>query len=492
VAARATPPHRQEQAATAAHGRWVALAGVAVVGFGIGIGFGGGTKAPHARAQSRPSPMRDARPGAEPQAACEPYTQMLPVDIPASQRAVCGDGRARRGKRSCWRECTSGCPGESGCGEVQCLEGRELCDGRDVAGASCTGLGFAGGTLRCAADCTGYDVSGCSACAPGADVRCGALPLGAGAGAPVLAENGADAAVVWASGSAGGRTLHFARIDARARAASVLLPIADSRGELALAGSSGGFLLAYASPEGTFVGRVDREGALMAAPRRVAEPFDALELVRLEALAGGSAITALFLGSGPEPQALFLDGDGIALGAPPRGLVFHGVGARTRVFIVPFPRTNPEALVDGDVYETEAASGDTVLARVVRGRATVQILRTGQPFGGRMASGSDVDLTLGRGGTHRLVMREVAGRFEDSFTPPETAPLLRTGSLTTGDASTRTLARHASVHAWTAMYASNGQRIEAALVGTPGQAESLAIALVRAPRSSARGARRGR
>jgi hypothetical protein len=308
----------------------------------------------------------------------------------------------------------------------------------------------------------------------------------------VLAENGADAAVVWASGSEGGRTLTFARIDARARAAAVLLPIAGSRGEIALTGGSGGFLFAYASAEGTFVARIDREGALMGAPRRVAEPFDALELVRLDALAGGSAITALFLGSGPEPQALFLDGDGVPLGAPPRGLVFHGVGARTRVFVVPFPRTNPEALVDGDVYETEAASGDTVLARVVRGRSTVQILRAGQPFGGRMASGSDVDLTLGRGGTHRLVMRETSDRFEDTFTPLDAAPLVRSGPLASGFSVPRTLSRHGAVHAWTATYAGDGQRIEVALVGAPGQAESLAIALVRAPRSNTRAPRRAR
>jgi hypothetical protein len=424
----------------------------------------------------------------EPQRGCDPYTQMLPVDIPASQRVMCGDGRARRGKRACWRECASGCPNVSGCSEVQCLEGRELCDGRDLAGASCAQLGFAGGTLRCTADCAGYDVSGCSTCAPSAGVRCGALALGAGAGTPVLAENGADVAVVWASGQAGGRTLHFARIDERARAVSALLPFAETRGELALAGSSGGFLFGFATAEGTFVARIDREGALMAPPRRVADADDTLELVRLEALAGGSAITALFLGGGPEPRALFLDGDGVPLDAPPRGLVFHGLGVRTRVFVVPFPRARADALVAGDVYETEASSGDTVVARVLRGRSVVQVLRAGQPFGGRMASGADVDLTLGRDGTHRLVMRESAGRFEDTFTAADNTPLTRTGTLTTGDAAPRALVQHGSVRAWTAMNTGAGQRIEVALVGAPGQAESLAIARIRA----ARGGRRAR
>jgi hypothetical protein len=417
---------------------------------------------------------------------------MLPVDIPASQRALCGDGRARRGKRSCWRECTSGCPGMEGCGDVQCLEGRELCDGRDLAGASCRTVGLAGGALRCTADCAGFDVSGCSACAPSADVRCGAVALGTGTGTPVLADNGADVAAVWASGSAGGRTLHFARIDEGARAVTALLPIAGTRGELALAGHSGGFVLAFASAEGTFVARVDRDGQLIAAPRRVDEAYDALELVRLEPLAGGSAILVLFVGSGPEPRARFLDGDGGPLDAPPRGLVFHGQGARTRVFVVPFPRASADALVAGDVYETEAASGDTVFARVLRGRSVVQFLREGQPFGGRMAGGAEVDLALGRDGAHRLAMRERSGGFEDSFTPAGGAPLARSGALQSGEPAARTLLRHASVRAWTALTLADGQRVEAAIVGTPGQAESLSIARVRAPRRNARAPRRGR
>lgn len=43
-------------------------------------------------------------------------------------------------------------------------EDNEVCDGADLAGATCEALdGFVGGTLACAADCSGYDSSACEA-----------------------------------------------------------------------------------------------------------------------------------------------------------------------------------------------------------------------------------------------------------------------------------------------------------------------------------------
>jgi hypothetical protein len=75
----------------------VALA--AVVLAGLGLAPAGNPTCPVARAQSRTD---SGTTGGDPRETtgapgCDPYTQMLPVDIPASQRAVCGDGRARRG-----------------------------------------------------------------------------------------------------------------------------------------------------------------------------------------------------------------------------------------------------------------------------------------------------------------------------------------------------------------------------------------------------------
>ncbi len=42
----------------------------------------------------------------------------------------------------------------------------EACDGTDLGGATCSLLGFIGGTLRCGDDCN-YDTSGCSSCGDG-------------------------------------------------------------------------------------------------------------------------------------------------------------------------------------------------------------------------------------------------------------------------------------------------------------------------------------
>ena len=58
----------------------------------------------------------------------------------------------------------SGCAGSNTSG-VACgndwIDDGEQCDSIDLAGQTCAGLGFSGGTLACKADCT-FDTSGCS------------------------------------------------------------------------------------------------------------------------------------------------------------------------------------------------------------------------------------------------------------------------------------------------------------------------------------------
>ena len=51
--------------------------------------------------------------------------------------------------------------GSSTCGNGVAEQG-ETCDGQDLAGTSCTSLGFDGGVLACTADCSSFDVSGCT------------------------------------------------------------------------------------------------------------------------------------------------------------------------------------------------------------------------------------------------------------------------------------------------------------------------------------------
>ena len=63
------------------------------------------------------------------------------------------------------------CPGDGGYGIVDegcgsacgndAIETCEVCDGTDLGGETCEGLGFDGGDLACLPDCSGYDTSGC-------------------------------------------------------------------------------------------------------------------------------------------------------------------------------------------------------------------------------------------------------------------------------------------------------------------------------------------
>lgn len=88
----------------------------------------------------------------------------------AEDADVCGDGVCAGGETqaTCCVDC--GCPQGSGCDgsictdESSCGDGTadpdEACDGADLAGASCAGLGFDGGELGCKGDCT-LNTSGC-------------------------------------------------------------------------------------------------------------------------------------------------------------------------------------------------------------------------------------------------------------------------------------------------------------------------------------------
>lgn len=41
-------------------------------------------------------------------------------------------------------------------------DGFEVCDGFDLAGTTCVTLGYTGGALSCAADCSDYDTTACT------------------------------------------------------------------------------------------------------------------------------------------------------------------------------------------------------------------------------------------------------------------------------------------------------------------------------------------
>jgi hypothetical protein len=79
--------------------------------------------------------------------------------------ASCTDVGFDGGSLACATDCsaydTSGCTLAAACGN-DIVESEELCDGSALGGQSCAGLGYDSGTLACAADCSGYDTSACT------------------------------------------------------------------------------------------------------------------------------------------------------------------------------------------------------------------------------------------------------------------------------------------------------------------------------------------
>jgi len=72
------------------------------------------------------------------------------------------------GTLACSAQCTldtTGCSAAPVCGDNLRNQPFEVCDGTDLAAATCQSLGFATGTLACAGDCLSFNVSGCNAAA---------------------------------------------------------------------------------------------------------------------------------------------------------------------------------------------------------------------------------------------------------------------------------------------------------------------------------------
>lgn len=63
---------------------------------------------------------------------------------------------------NCATYVTSGCAGAQTCGNGT-REGTEVCDGDDLANKGCADLGFTGGVLACASNCTAFDIDACTA-----------------------------------------------------------------------------------------------------------------------------------------------------------------------------------------------------------------------------------------------------------------------------------------------------------------------------------------
>lgn len=122
---------------------------------------------------------------------------------PPGAKCKKGKCKCKGGKRKCGKKCVdvqtsvdhcgacgNACPDGQACVGGECtpspdlcgngtLDAGEQCDGTNLGGGTCLSLGFAGGTLACAPDCT-YDTSNCTQpeCSPGETQPCYSGPVG--------------------------------------------------------------------------------------------------------------------------------------------------------------------------------------------------------------------------------------------------------------------------------------------------------------------------
>ena len=91
-------------------------------------------------------------------------TDLSPATRTITVNPVGGGGGGGGGCADCSRcICVEGAGPAGGGGDCgnNVVEGFEVCDGTDLGGQSCQGLGFEGGALTCNATCTEFDTSGC-------------------------------------------------------------------------------------------------------------------------------------------------------------------------------------------------------------------------------------------------------------------------------------------------------------------------------------------
>lgn len=162
--------------------RWSLTVALATASAATACGAGGAatppsatSAAPHPEPSAQP-PDAPAKPlpHADEPRPCEPVSSQRQVAGPPHPAAVCGNGVID----TIWGDCTETCAG--GCGDpiqcrVECASATGTCDGA-AAVDSCQSQGYAGGMMRCTADCE-LDPSGCLAAAPGAAVRQGVAAI---------------------------------------------------------------------------------------------------------------------------------------------------------------------------------------------------------------------------------------------------------------------------------------------------------------------------
>lgn len=213
----------------------------------------------------------------------EDVARLPPVDrapgcgaIAPAEPAVCGAMMCGNGRRDACEQCLpcggggswggrdSGGPAPSWDAGNCCRPATEACDGDDLAGASCTGLGYAGGMLACSDGCT-LDTIRCDACAStaGRGVCVTAPVQSRDAQELALATNGDLIALAWVERVGASQRVDVAILDRELRlvASRPCVGFPGAR-RVALVGSTHGFLLALEGELGIQLATLRRDGSV--------------------------------------------------------------------------------------------------------------------------------------------------------------------------------------------------------------------------------------
>jgi hypothetical protein len=190
--------------------------------------------------------------------------------------AVCGNGVID----SCQQCEGPGGPGQGGgdpggpggppFGDGGCTTVSEQCDGTQLAGGSCTALGYAGGSLVCSSGCT-WDASSCSTCAPTSDgAGCTLAPQAEGVSLGMSATEIGLAWIAHGGGCDGVRFDRYAPGQPPTRTGESACLSSCDVDSVAVASTPTGWLVAFANRSELRILSLDGAGAVRGSPRVIA------------------------------------------------------------------------------------------------------------------------------------------------------------------------------------------------------------------------------
>jgi hypothetical protein len=189
--------------------------------------------------------------------------------FPVFGTGICGAALCGNGVIDSCQQCFGGGQGGGGGGpfggDGGCSTVSEQCDGAQLAGQTCTGLGYAGGSLACSSGCT-WDASVCSTCAPTANgAGCTLAPQ---AEAVSLGATATQIGLAWIShgGGCDGVRLDIYGTDLVRISESACLASCDADA-VAVTPTPTGWLLAVVTHAGLEILSLDAQGVVRGAPR---------------------------------------------------------------------------------------------------------------------------------------------------------------------------------------------------------------------------------